>query len=38
MGYIEEDILRQDRYINGEFVDRLRMSSIKSEFFNRGVS
>lgn len=34
MGYIEEGILRQDRFRNGEFVDRLRMSILKTEFLN----
>ena len=34
MGYVEEGILRQDRLRNGEYVDRLRMSIIKSEFFH----
>ena len=34
MGYIEEGILRQDRLRNGEFVDRLRLSILKQEFFN----
>ncbi|SES45707.1 GNAT family N-acetyltransferase [Psychrobacillus sp. OK032] len=34
MGYVDEGILRQDRLRNGEYVDRLRMSIIKSEFFN----
>jgi RimJ/RimL family protein N-acetyltransferase len=34
MGYVEEGILRQDRLRNGEFVDRLRMSILKDEFFN----
>ncbi|MBU9721647.1 MULTISPECIES: GNAT family N-acetyltransferase [Bacillaceae] len=33
MGYVEEGILRQDRLRNGEFVDRLRMSILKQEFF-----
>jgi RimJ/RimL family protein N-acetyltransferase len=33
MGYAEEGILRQDRLRNGEFVDRLRMSILKNEFF-----
>jgi RimJ/RimL family protein N-acetyltransferase len=32
MGYIEEGILRQDRLRNGEYVDRVRMSILKSEF------
>ncbi|MGM0792056.1 MAG: GNAT family N-acetyltransferase [Bacillota bacterium] len=32
-GYKEEGILRQDRLRNGEFVDRLRMSILKDEFF-----
>ncbi|TYS39536.1 GNAT family N-acetyltransferase, partial [Bacillus infantis] len=32
-GYQEEGILRQDRLRNGEFVDRLRMSILKDEFF-----
>ncbi|GGM18289.1 N-acetyltransferase [Paraliobacillus quinghaiensis] len=32
-GYVEEGILRQDRLRNGEFVDRLRMSILKQEFF-----
>lgn len=34
IGYIEEGILRQDRRRNGEFVDRLRMSILKHEFFS----
>lgn len=34
MGYVEEGILRQDRWRNGEFVDRLRMSILKAEFLN----
>ena len=34
MGYVEEGILRQDRLRNGEFVDRLRMSMLKDEFFS----
>ncbi|WP_226674833.1 GNAT family N-acetyltransferase [Mesobacillus jeotgali] len=34
MGYVEEGLLRQDRLRNGEFVDRLRMSILKAEFFN----
>ncbi|WP_391115855.1 GNAT family N-acetyltransferase [Psychrobacillus sp. L3] len=34
MGYMEEGILRQDRYRNGEFVNRLRMSILKTEFLN----
>lgn len=33
MGYVEEGILRQDRLREGEFVDRLRMSILKDEFF-----
>lgn len=33
IGYVEEGILRQDRYRNGRFVDRLRMSMLKSEFY-----
>ncbi|QOR64900.1 GNAT family N-acetyltransferase [Cytobacillus suaedae] len=33
MGYVEEGILRQDRFRNGEFIDRLRMSILKQEFF-----
>ncbi len=33
MGYVEEGILRQDRLRNGEFVDRVRMSILKQEFF-----
>lgn len=32
IGYVEEGILRQDRYRDGRFVDRLRMSILKSEF------
>jgi RimJ/RimL family protein N-acetyltransferase len=32
-GYKEEGILRQDRLRNGKFVDRLRMSILKDEFF-----
>ncbi|WP_079508881.1 GNAT family N-acetyltransferase [Mesobacillus jeotgali] len=35
IGYIEEGILREDRLRNGEFVDRLRMSILKSEFFSK---
>ncbi|WP_432363898.1 GNAT family N-acetyltransferase [Sporosarcina sp. UB5] len=35
MGYVEEGILRQDRLRNGEFIDRLRMSILKREFFNQ---
>jgi RimJ/RimL family protein N-acetyltransferase len=34
MGYVEEGILRQDRFKNGGFVDRLRMSILKNEFLN----
>lgn len=34
IGYVEEGILRQDRLRNGEFIDRLRMSILKHEFFN----
>ena len=34
IGYIEEGILRQDRLRNGEFVDRLRMSILKSEYLH----
>lgn len=33
IGYVEEGIFRQDRLRNGEFVDRLRMSILKDEFF-----
>lgn len=33
IGYVEEGILRQDRLRNGEFVDRLRMSILRHEFF-----
>jgi RimJ/RimL family protein N-acetyltransferase len=32
MGYVEEGILRQDRLRKGQFIDRLRMSILKSEF------
>ncbi|MRH43245.1 GNAT family N-acetyltransferase [Aquibacillus halophilus] len=32
-GYVEEGILRQDRLRNGEFIDRLRMSILKRDFF-----
>ncbi len=35
IGYIEEGILRQDRWRNGEFVDRLRMSILKQEFLEK---
>lgn len=38
MGYVEEGILRQDRLRNGEFVDRLRMSILREEFFHEGKS
>jgi RimJ/RimL family protein N-acetyltransferase len=31
-GYVEEGILRQDRLRNGVYVDRIRMSILKSEF------
>lgn len=34
MGYVEEGILRQDRLRNGEYVDRVRMSILKHEFFS----
>ena len=34
-GYIEEGILRQDRFRNGIYVDRLRMSMLKDEFLRR---
>jgi RimJ/RimL family protein N-acetyltransferase len=34
MGFVEEGILRQDRLRKGEFIDRLRMSILKDEFFN----
>ncbi|HWI48129.1 MAG TPA: GNAT family protein [Rummeliibacillus sp.] len=34
IGYVEEGILRQDRLRNVEFVDRLRMSILKSEYLN----
>jgi RimJ/RimL family protein N-acetyltransferase len=34
IGYIDEGILRQDRLRNGEYVDRFRMSILKSEFFS----
>lgn len=33
MGYVEEGILRQDRLRNGAFVDRLRMSILRDEFY-----
>ena len=33
IGYTEEGILREDRFRNGEFVNRLRMSILKCEFF-----
>ncbi|WP_114744798.1 GNAT family N-acetyltransferase [Falsibacillus pallidus] len=33
MGYVDEGVLRQDRFRNGEYVDRLRMSILKEEFF-----
>jgi RimJ/RimL family protein N-acetyltransferase len=32
MGYVEEGILRQDRFRNGVYVDRLRMSILRDEF------
>ncbi|MFP7478875.1 GNAT family N-acetyltransferase [Terribacillus saccharophilus] len=35
IGYVEEGILRQDRLRNGEYVDRLRMSMLRSEFLDR---
>jgi len=34
MGYVDEGLLRQDRLRNGEFVDRLRMSILREEFFS----
>ncbi|MEI5908056.1 GNAT family protein [Bacillus spongiae] len=34
MGYVEEGILRQDRLREGKFIDRLRMSILKQDFFN----
>lgn len=37
-GYVEEGILRQDRLRGGMFVDRLRMSVIKDEYFANSVS
>ncbi|MCA1054117.1 GNAT family N-acetyltransferase [Rossellomorea aquimaris] len=33
MGYVEEGVLRQDRLRNGAYVDRLRMSILKDEFY-----
>ncbi|MFD1019652.1 GNAT family N-acetyltransferase [Thalassobacillus hwangdonensis] len=33
IGYVEEGILRQDRLRNGLYVDRMRMSILKDEFF-----
>lgn len=35
IGYVEEGILRQDRLRNGEFVDRIRMSMLRSEFLDK---
>ncbi|OEH92497.1 GNAT family N-acetyltransferase [Bacillus solimangrovi] len=32
IGYVEEGTLRQDRLRNGLFVDRMRMSILKTEF------
>jgi RimJ/RimL family protein N-acetyltransferase len=32
MGYVEEGILRQDRLKEGEYVNRLRLSILRSEF------
>lgn len=32
-GYREEGILREDRLRDGQFVDRIRMSMLKSEFY-----
>ncbi len=37
MGYVEEGLLRQDRWRNGEFVDRLRMSILREEFSHEKV-
>lgn len=34
LGYVDEGILRQDRFRNGGYVDRIRMSILKNEFFN----
>ncbi len=36
--YVEEGILRQDRLRGGMFVDRLRMSVVKDEYFANSVS
>lgn len=35
IGYVEEGILRQDRFRNGEYVERLRMSMLRSEFLDK---
>lgn len=35
MGYVEEGILRQDRFRKGKFVDRLRMSILKQEYITK---
>ncbi len=32
IGYVGEGFLRQDRYRDGEFIDRIRMSILKEEF------
>ena len=34
IGFVEEGVLRQDRHRNGGYIDRLRMSILKGEFFN----
>lgn len=31
-GFVEEGVLRADRYKNGQYIDRLRMSILKREF------
>ncbi|KOO46018.1 acetyltransferase [Priestia koreensis] len=38
IGYVEEGILRQDRLREGMYVDRLRMSILKSEFLHSAGS
>jgi RimJ/RimL family protein N-acetyltransferase len=38
IGYVEEGILRQDRLRDGEYIDRVRMSIIKSEYVQEVAS
>lgn len=37
IGFMNEGMMRMDRYRKGEFIDRLRMSMLRSEFVNSQV-